>query len=324
MNQSIDLPQTQQQQALVSLLKCLKAQEYQFTVITPLSHQRILHRKQQQGTLGKSLRDIFGWNLPFQANALDPEVFSRLQEAQLIRLEQEQWRSQIRVASLGQDLFIHSAFPTLEQDAVFFGPDTYRFAYHLNQYLSTVPHHFSRAVELCCGASSAAVTLARHYPEISEILVTDINPKALFYSYINSHFAGLNHIYPLQSNLFKNLTGKFDLIIANPPYLMDRHERQYRHGGNEMDGTDLAFHILKQGIPRLHSSGHLFLYTGIAIHEQGNKFFIALQNLMQDYPGFQWNYEEIDPDVFGEELEQPAYTHIERIALVLVKITASA
>lgn len=34
----------------------------------------------------------------------------------------------------------------------------------------------------------------------------------------------------------------------------------------------------------------------------------------------QWCYEEIDPDVFGEELEQPAYQHIERIALVLAKV----
>jgi hypothetical protein len=27
-------------------------------------------------------------------------------------------------------------------------------------------------------------------------------------------------------------------------------------------------------------------------------------------------YEEIDPDVFGEELERPAYAHVDRIAAV--------
>ena len=322
MNQSFDLPQAQRQKTLLALLDFLKQQYYQFTVITPLSHQRILHRKQKQRQTAPTLRDIFGWNLPFNAQDLEAKVFASLKEAQLIRLEHGQWLSNIRVASLDQDLFIHSSFPTLEQDAVFFGPDTYRFAYHLKQYLTMLPHGLDRIVELCCGASAAAITLARHFPEISEILVTDINPKALFYSQVNIHFSGLNHIYPLQSDLFKNLAGKFDLIVANPPYLMDLQERQYRHGGNELDGTDLAFNILKQGIPRLNLSGSLFLYTGIAIHEQGNKFLAALKNLMQDYPNFKYSYEEIDPDVFGEELEQPGYEHIERIALVLIKITS--
>lgn len=31
-----------------------------------------------------------------------------------------------------------------------------------------------------------------------------------------------------------------------------------------------------------------------------------------------WKYEEIDPDVFGEELDTPAYAGIDRIAAVLL------
>ena len=32
-------------------------------------------------------------------------------------------------------------------------------------------------------------------------------------------------------------------------------------------------------------------------------------------------YEELDPDIFGEELETPAYRDVERIALVSAVIT---
>ena len=33
------------------------------------------------------------------------------------------------------------------------------------------------------------------------------------------------------------------------------------------------------------------------------------------------HYEEIDPDVFGEELENPAYAEVERIAAVVLTLT---
>ena len=35
---------------------------------------------------------------------------------------------------------------------------------------------------------------------------------------------------------------------------------------------------------------------------------------------FAWTYEEVDPDVFGEELETPAYRTAERIAAVVLNV----
>lgn len=320
MNQSVHPELAQQQQALLFLLDYLKQHRYQFSVITPLSHQRIVNRKLRAMQTAVSFQDIFGWNLPFYAADFPPELFHILQAAQLIRPQQQQWVSTVRVASLGEELFIHSAFPTVEQDAVFFGPDTYRFNYYLTQYLNQQPLSPHRIVEICCGSSAAAITLARKFPDIREIYATDINPKALFYSDINAKSAGVNHIQFLYSDLFNQLQGEFDLIFTNPPYLIDPQERQYRHGGNQLDGTDLAFNIIKQGIHRLTPHGSLFLYTGVAIHEQGNKFLHALKQLMNQYSDFHYNYSEIDSDVFGEELDQPGYEQIERIALALVKI----
>ena len=37
--------------------------------------------------------------------------------------------------------------------------------------------------------------------------------------------------------------------------------------------------------------------------------------------GVCWTYEEIDPDVFGEEVEAGAYTAADRIAAVLLTVT---
>ncbi|MFV5403267.1 class I SAM-dependent methyltransferase [Acinetobacter sp. 228] len=323
MNQILEI-QNSQQQALLYLLAFLKEQDYHFTTITPLSHQRILDRKKNEIYKHRTLQDIFGWNLGFKKTDLDPVLFELLQEHQLLQLQQGQYLSQVRVSSLDNELFIHSVFPTTQQDAVFFGPDTYRFVYHLKQYLATQPRPFKQAVEICCGTSAAAISLARHFPDVNEIMVADLNPKALLYSQINISFAGLNHIHPVQSNLFSNLEGNFDLIFANPPYLIDPDQRQYRHGGNKLDGGDLSFRIIKEGLQRLNSGGRLFLYTGVTVNEQGNLFLQHLKDLMKQHQNIIWSYEEIDPDIFGEELEQPAYQHVERIALALIKIEVRA
>lgn len=319
MNQILNV-ETAQQQALLFLLNFLKQKDYHFTVITPLSHQRILNRNVRVKNKALTLREIFGWNLAFAEKDLEPEVFAILKENQLLRFEAGQWFSNVRVASLDDELYIHSGFPTLASDSVFFGPDTYRFVYHLKQYLVNKPHSFKRGLELCCGTSAAAMSIAKYFPNFNEIIVADLNPKALSYSQINAKFAGLNHIYPIYSNLFTNLEGQFDLIFANPPYLIDADERQYRHGGHELDGNELSFNIVKEGLPRLNPQGCLFLYTGVAIRPDSNPFLEELEKLMESESNINWSYEEIDPDVFGEELDQPAYQHIERIALVLVKL----
>ncbi|RSN77053.1 N5-glutamine methyltransferase family protein [Acinetobacter haemolyticus] len=319
MNQKLNID-ISQEKALLYLLNFLKEKHYRFTVITPLTHERIFRRKQKSDSEMRSLKDIFGWNMPFYPEELDSDLFFNLKKAHLIRIEDNQWLSNVRVASLNDELFIHSAFPTIENDAVFFGPDTYRFYYHLKQYLLNESYSIKRSVELCCGASPVAIAMSKSFPDIQEIFAVDINPKALFFSQINKKFVGVDHVFPIYSDLFSNLEGNFDLIFANPPYLMDPYKRQYRHGGTQLDGTDLAFNILKEGIKRLTPNGKLFLYTGIAISHQGNKFLEAIQEWIQEYPAFQYTYEEIDPDVFGEELEQPAYQHIERIAVVLVKL----
>lgn len=320
MNQIFNNVETAQHQALLFLLKFLKQKNYHFTVITPLSHQRILNRNAKLKTKAITLLDIFGWNLAFAETDLESSLFAILKENQLIHFQDGHWFTNVRVASLEDQLFIHSSFPTIQQDAVFFGPDTYRFVYHLKQYLSDKPQPFKRGLELCCGTSAAAISMAKHYPDFNEIMVADLNPKALSYSQINASFADLNNITPVYSNLFASIEGQFDLIFANPPYLIDADQRQYRHGGNVLDGNELSFNIVKEGMQHLNSLGCLFLYTGVAIRPNGNPFLEELKNLLTPYSNIKWSYEEIDPDVFGEELEQPAYQHIERIALVLVKV----
>jgi hypothetical protein len=99
---------------------------------------------------------------------------------------------------------------------------------------------------------------------------------------------------------------------------VDPAERVYRHGGGKL-GFDLALRIVDEAVPKLARNGQLILYTGAPIVNGVDKFREALGPRLFDCA---FSYQEIDPDVFGEELDEPAYAGVDRIAAVLLTVSA--
>ena len=165
-----------------------------------------------------------------------------MERAGAITAEGEGWRSLVRLSSLGDDLFLHSAYPTTGTDAVFFGPDTYRFCTAIREWLDRNPGPLRRVADIGSGAGPGGILVARAAPA-AETLLIDINPEALRLAAINARLAGTANVRPALSNLLADLPGAFDLIIANPPYLLDAARREYRHGGGTL-GEGLAVAIV--------------------------------------------------------------------------------
>ncbi len=307
-------------------LQWLGQQNYAFHTVSPTSHAAYLSRR---GRLQAGhLRDIFGWSLPFEANLLPASIFELLRAHGLIEQVVDQsmsqaptlWHSCIRVSSLNQCLFVHSAYPTTQDNAVFFGPDTYRFVHALTQYLNAKQPRIARAIEICSGAAPAAISIARYAPN-AEVIAADINTLALQYSAINAHSNQASNVRCLHSNLYQNIKGEFDFISANPPYLVDAKQRLYRHGGDLM-GAALSLKIVQASLDHLALQGTLLLYTGVVIARGQDQFYQALQMHMASYQHkFSMQYHELDPDIFADELDTGAYADAERIAAVVLIIT---
>ena len=306
------------QQDVRQFLHWLQSQTYQFTTISPASHSAYLKRSHK--TQAAHITDIFGWSLPFKSSLLPDFIFKLLLNNQLLTQKQNLWCSQIRVSSLDGHLLVHSAYPTAEENAVFFGPDTYRFIYALQHHLNQYQPDIQRAIELCSGAAPATISLA-HYAPQAQILAADINPLALTYGAINTSLNGAAQVQAIHSNLLQQVDGEFDLITANPPYLVDRHQRLYRHGGDLL-GAELALNIVKQSLPRLSLQGSLLLYTGVVIAHGKDLLQQAVhQHLKAFGTQFSVNYQLLDPDIFAEELNEQDYPGAERIAAVVLTIT---
>jgi len=227
-------------------------------------------------------------------------------------------RSRVRWSSLDGLLFAHSQFPTQASDAVFFGPDSYRFAQLIHTHLQQNFTAVQRAVDIGCGAGVGAIVIARARRE-AQVLAVDINPQALRLSAVNAALAEVANVEVARSDVLQDVPGQFDLIVANPPYMADPSERAYRHGGGTL-GAGLSLRIVEQALPRLTPGGSLVLYTGVAMVDGRDPFLEALGQ-WRDSADFGWTYKELDPDVFGEELLTPGYQDVERIAVVALVVT---
>lgn len=353
---NFDHSTTMDEQALARLMRWLSDSAYHHITITPLSHAQVNARPdnawarnfaaQDVSTLAayapsaacqadhrlaistaalQGLQDIFGWSRPFRQQAIPALLFDYLQHAQLITPHGDGWRSNIRLSSLDGYLYAHSAFPTTAEDAVFFGPDTYRYVHEISNELSARSHTVRRAADIGSGAGPGGITMARYHPQ-AEVLALDINQQALALTAVNAGVGGISNLTPVLSNLLTAVTGHFDLIAANPPYLVDKEQRAYRHGGGAL-GAGLSLAIIDSALPRLAPGGTLLLYTGVAIVDGVDVFRVEAEKRLQASPHLarlSWTYREIDPDVFGEELLNPCYESTDRIAAVILKVTLQA
>lgn len=317
-------------QSIESLGHWLIEQNYRFITPTPLTHHRVIARSPHQ--LGTTLRDIFGWSLPFDRRELDQRAIGFLESANLLEITNDRARSLVRFSSIGQRLYAHSAFPTTDASSIFFGPDTYRFVNLISSEILLEPlNQNSRILDVCCGAGPGGIEAANvdlnadrnagsNPSEGKNLSVTfaDINPLAISFAEANARINGLEPVCFAHGDLFDAVEGNFDLIVANPPYLVDNLNRVYRNGGGQL-GAALSEKIVAQGVSRLAPGGRLMVYTGVAI-AGGVDQFLENTSTALGHIGLPFRYWELDPDVFGEELDTPAYGHVDRIAAVALVV----
>lgn len=305
--------------SLLRLAGWLQGEGYAFTTVTPATHARVNARA--QAATAHSLRDVFGWSRPFAPSLLPEAATAPLRAAGLlVPAAGGLLRSAVRFSTLRGQLFAHSAYPTVEEDAVFFGPDTYRFADLIVQELSRQPlPPGARILDVGCGAGPGGIVAALHSAGSQpRLALTDINHRALAFAAANAAHANCGKAELAQGDLFHALDGQYDLIVANPPYLNDGGQRLYRHGGGRW-GEALSARIVQEGLQRLAPEGRLVLYTG-AVMVEGRDPLLETLKPQLEASGHPWRYGEIDPDVFGEELEEPAYADAERIAAVALVV----
>jgi hypothetical protein len=122
-----------------------------------------------------------------------------------------------------------------------------------------------------------------------------------------------------EGDLLAAVADPIDVVIANPPYLVDDARRAYRDGGGRLGG-ELAIRIVEQAVDRLRSGGQLVRYTGSPVMAGVHPLRAAIEAIFGRRAS-RHSWWELDPDVFGEELERPPYRSVERIAAIALIAT---
>lgn len=73
-------------------------------------------------------------------------------------------------------------------------------------------------LDMCSGSGCIILSLAYHFPHIKGT-GADISSRAVEIGRLNRDRLGLAQVDFIESDLFENINGEYDLIVSNPPYI---------------------------------------------------------------------------------------------------------
>jgi len=129
----------------------------------------------------------------------------------------------------------------------------------------------SRVLDLCTGGGSIGIAMALQWPDC-QIDLADISADALELAKKNIALHGLEaRVNCIESDLFVNVSGRYDLIVANPPYVpLQEFEDLPDEFGHEPtlgllsadEGLQIPLQILRDSVDHLRAGGLLVMEVG--------------------------------------------------------------
>ena len=131
----------------------------------------------------------------------------------------------------------------------------------------------ARILDLCCGGGCIGIACALAFPA-AQVLLADLSSDALQLAAANvERYSLASRVQLLQADLFAGISGRFDLIVCNPPYVADSIVAalapEYHHEPvlglrSDDEGLQIPLRILAGAADYLTDSGVLILEVGCA------------------------------------------------------------
>ncbi|MFD2255351.1 peptide chain release factor N(5)-glutamine methyltransferase [Luteolibacter algae] len=138
-------------------------------------------------------------------------------------------------------------------------------------------------LDVGCGSGVLGLTLAAELPG-SHVTLADISSDALALTRENAAKLGIENVTTLPSNLFGNVSGTFDVIVANLPYVPESEAEtmapELKHDPalalfSGADGLDLIRSFVPQAVNFLKPGGIIAMEIG---HDQASQLHDILES----------------------------------------------
>ena len=180
---------------------------------------------------------------------------------------------------VGFDYFYDRKFK-VTKDVLSPRTETEELIYKVLEYIKKSKKDSFRILDLCTGSGIIAITLKKEIVEKhTEIVASDISEKALSIAIENANNNNANITF-IKSDLFDNISGKFDLIISNPPYISYKDKITIKDSVlnydphlalfAEEDGIYFYRKIIENAVHYLSKDGVIFFEIG---YDQKEKIF---------------------------------------------------
>ena len=210
-------------------------------------------------------------------------VYPYTENSSSIKVSNQEYNSIIRLVN--QRIFEKKPLSYLTQEAFFCGHKFYvdeRVLIPRSPIAELIRNQFApwlkansvqNVLDIATGSGCLAIAIAKSFPG-TEVIASDVSKETLEVAKINiDKFSVRDQVTLVQSDLFENIEGEFDLIVSNPPYVdpesYDDLPAEYLHEPDlaliaANNGLDFIARILHDAPPFLKEDGILILEMGEA------------------------------------------------------------
>lgn len=154
----------------------------------------------------------------------------------------------------------------------------------------------SKLIDIGTGSGAIAIAITKHRPDL-EITATEVSPKALEVAKLNAkNILGKdNKIKFIEADIWDGVTGKFDTIVTNLPYVSEDYKPRMKPEvakepavalfGGKGDGLDLYRRFYMDLPKHIKTSSLIYHESDPWQHEELKKIAIlaGLKPILEDY-----------------------------------------
>jgi hypothetical protein len=248
---------------------------------------------------------------------LPPDWFTHARDIGLFKHEpSDLWRFMYRIVPYEDRYFVTTRFQRETNHFTYLSFDSLYLAAFISQRLAELDLTGKRALDLGTGSGILACEISDRF---DDIIGTDLSAPAIEMARLNAALNGLDHCTFKQTSLYEGISGEFDLIVSNPPFIHwdDQDAGPLDSDGGHPFGLGITFAVLNDLPDYLSAGGRAIILTRSPCLNSKDYLYGRLADYLP--ADFGWHYSRVS-DSFEPLKDSEKEVGIQKYFNVIIEI----